>query len=74
MAPRPFPCQRGSVERRGAMHLDVELLRTADGRLEGTVATDWGWERSFSGTLDLLRILEELEPLPDDPPTPRRPG
>jgi hypothetical protein len=56
------------------MHLTVELLRTADGRLEGTVATDWGWERSFSGTLDLLRILEELEPPPDDPPTPRRPG
>ena len=51
------------------MHLTVELLRTADGRLEGTVATDWGWERSFSGTLDLLRILEELEPPPDDPPT-----
>ena len=56
------------------MHLTVELLRTADGRLEGTVATDGGWERSFSGTLDLLRILEELEPLPDDQPTPRRPG
>jgi hypothetical protein len=56
------------------MHLTVELLRTADGRLEGTVATDGGSERSFSGTLDLLRILEELEPLPDDPPTPRRPG
>ena len=56
------------------MHLTVELLRTADGRLEGTVATDRGWERSFSGTLDLLRILEELEPPPDDPPTVRRPG
>ena len=56
------------------MHLTVELLRTADGRLEGTVATDWGWERSFSGTLDLLRILEELEPPPDDPPTLRSAG
>ena len=55
------------------MHLTVELLRTADGRLEGTVATDWGWERSFSGTLDLLRILEELELSPDDPPTLPRP-
>ena len=49
------------------MHLTVELLRTADGRLEGTVATDRGWERSFSGTLDLLRILEELEPPQKDP-------
>ena len=62
MAPRPFPCQRGSVERRGAMHLTVELLRTADGRLEGTVTTESGCECSFEGTLDLLRILEELEP------------
>ena len=44
------------------MHLTVELLRTADGRLEGIVATDGGWERRFSGTLALLRILEELEP------------
>jgi len=67
MAPRPFPCQRGSVERRGAMHLDVELLRTADGRLEGTVITDEGRERRFEGTLDLLRILEELEPPREDP-------
>ena len=56
------------------MHLTVELLRTADGRLEGIVATDRGWERKFSGTLDLLRILEELEPLLNDPPNPRRPG
>jgi hypothetical protein len=56
------------------MHLTVELLRTADGRLEGPVATDGGSERSFSGTLDLLRILEDLEPFPDDPPTPGRPG
>ncbi len=56
------------------MQMTVELLRTADGRLEGTVATDGGSERSFSGTLDLLRILEDLEPFPDDPPTPGRPG
>ena len=42
------------------MHLTVELLRTADGRLEGTVATDGGSERSFSGTLDLLPHLPEL--------------
>lgn len=48
------------------MHLTVELLRTADGRLEGTVITDEGGERRFEGVLDLLRILEELEP-PDDP-------
>ena len=56
------------------MHLTVELLRTADGRLEGTVTTESGCECSFEGTLDLLRILEELEPPPDDPPALRRPG
>jgi len=50
------------------MHLTVELLRTADGRLEGTVTTESGRERTFSGTLDLLRILEDLQP-PADPAT-----
>jgi hypothetical protein len=49
------------------MHLTVELLRTPDGRLEGTVTTDSGQERCFEGTLDLLRILEELEPPRDEP-------
>jgi hypothetical protein len=48
------------------VHLRVELLRTADGRLEGIVTTESGRQQRFSGTLDLLRILEELEP-PADP-------
>lgn len=48
------------------MHLTVELLRTVDGRLEGIVTTESGSRQQFSGTLDLLRILEELEP-PADP-------
>ena len=47
------------------MHLRVELLRTVDGRLEGVVTTESGSQQSFSGTLDLLRILEELEPPTD---------
>ena len=47
------------------MHLTVELLRTADGRLEGIVTTESGSTRPFTGTLDLLRILEELEPPAD---------
>ena len=59
------------------MYLTVELLRTADGRLEGIVTTESGRERTFSGTLDLLRILEEVKPPADtssgDEPTPRRP-
>jgi hypothetical protein len=47
------------------VHLTVELLRTADGRLEGIVTTESGSRQQFSGTLDLLRILEELEPPAD---------
>lgn len=46
------------------MHISVDLLRTPDGRLEGTVITESGREESFSGTLGLLRILEDLEPAP----------
>jgi hypothetical protein len=53
------------------MHLTVELLRTADGRLEGVVTTDCGREQRFEGTLDLLRILEELQPRPEEPRRPR---
>jgi hypothetical protein len=53
------------------VHLTVELLRTADGRLEGIVTTESGSTRPFTGTLDLLRILEELEP-PADPARPPR--
>lgn len=43
------------------MQLTVDLLRTSDGRLEGTVITETGRAQAFSGTLDLLRILEELQ-------------
>lgn len=44
------------------MYLTLELLRAADGRLEVIVTTESGREQWFSGTLDLLRILDELEP------------
>ena len=54
------------------MHLTVELLRSADGRLEGIVTTESGSTQQFSGTLDLLRILEELDP-PTDPSCSARP-
>ncbi|WP_433783662.1 hypothetical protein ACQPX6_26410 [Actinomycetospora sp. CA-101289] len=54
------------------MHLTVDLLRAPDGRLEGTVSTETGGEQAFSGTLDLLRILEDLQPVP--PGDERRPG
>ncbi len=42
------------------MHLSLDVLRSDDGRLEGTVITDSGREQPFSSTLDLLRILEDL--------------
>jgi hypothetical protein len=48
------------------MYLTLELLRAADGRLEGVVTTESGRAEPFSGTLDLLRILENLQP-PADP-------
>jgi hypothetical protein len=55
------------------MRLTLDLLRCSDGRLEGTVTTDSGREHPFSGTLDLLRVLEdELRPPGRDLPTPRR--
>lgn len=43
------------------MQLTLDLLRTVDGRLEGTVITESGREQVFSGTLDLLRVLEDLQ-------------
>ena len=60
----PRPVSVDAV-RGGAMYLRVELLRSVDGRLEGVVTTESGSQQSFSGTLDLLRILEDLEPPAD---------
>lgn len=50
------------------MHVTVDLLRAADGRLEGTVTTETGHEQPFSGTLGLLRILEDLSPDAEETP------
>jgi hypothetical protein len=44
-----------------AVQLTVDLFHTADGRLEGTVITESGRHEAFSGTLDLLRVLEDLQ-------------
>ncbi|MEZ0579973.1 hypothetical protein [Nocardioides sp. MH1] len=42
-----------------AVDLAVRLVRTPDGRLEGTLhRTDQAEEIAFSGTLDLLKALE----------------
>ncbi len=51
------------------MQMTVDLLRADDGRLEGTLTTDTGDRLPFSGTLDLLRLLEDLT-LPPGSATP----
>lgn len=50
------------------MRVTLDLVRARDGRLEGTAAADGGTEHPFSGTLELLRVLEDLgrsEPGPE---------
>jgi hypothetical protein len=42
------------------MRVTLDLVRAHDGRLEGTAATDGGAQHPFSGTLELLRVLEDL--------------
>jgi len=60
------------------MRLLIDLVRTADGRLEGVVHTPGAGSAGFAGVLDLLRVLEgiDLRPPADpvstldlDPPT-----
>jgi hypothetical protein len=43
------------------MRLVVEIDRTPDGRIEGRIRTDPAapW-RPFSGTLELLKVLEDV--------------
>ena len=52
------------------MRVTLDLVRSRDGRLEGTAATETGREHPFSGTLELLRVLEDLQPVP----APETPG
>ena len=42
------------------MRMSLELVPAEGDRLEGCVATDDGRVASFSGTLDLLRAVDEL--------------
>ena len=46
------------------MRVTLDIVRSRDGRLEGTAATETGHEHPFSGTLELLRVLEDLDPAP----------
>ena len=56
-----------------AVRITLELDRSPSGRLEGTALLETGAEHRFSGTLDLLRILEGLRPagLPCSSPSAR---
>lgn len=53
------------------MRVTVDVRRTADGRLEGSLTTDAGVRHAFAGTLDLLRVLEQLDLDPPAPPPDR---
>jgi hypothetical protein len=55
------------------MRVSVELVPDEDGRLEGRILTEDGRpDLTFSGTLDLLRALEELQHADRDRGTPSR--
>ena len=43
------------------MQVTVDVRRCPDGRLEGTLTTEAGATHGFAGTLDLLRVLEQLD-------------
>ena len=49
------------------MRLLIDLVRTTDGRLEGVVHPPGADATAFTGVLDLLRVLEEIDlAAPDD--------
>ena len=43
------------------MRVLLELFRSADGRLEGVVHAPGTRDAAFTGVLDLLRVLEEID-------------
>ncbi|GEL22316.1 hypothetical protein PSU4_12700 [Pseudonocardia sulfidoxydans NBRC 16205] len=58
------------------MRIQLDLFRSGDGRLEGTVRAPGGGGGPFTGVLDLLRVLEaiDLPALDDDPAAARDRG
>jgi len=49
------------------VRLLIDLVRTVDGRLEGVVHPPGADATAFTGVLDLLRVLEEIDlPAPCD--------
>jgi hypothetical protein len=56
------------------MRLVIDLVRGAEGRLEGVVHTPDVGSTAFAGVLDLLRVLEGIDlSAPDGPGLPERP-
>ena len=52
-----------TVERPVTVNLRLQVSRSADNRLSGTVEMTGGSDaRAFSGTLELMRVFEELVP------------
>ena len=45
------------------MDLLLHVIRDDDDRLRGTVTRAGGTPRTFSGTLELMRVFEELVPV-----------
>jgi hypothetical protein len=45
----------------GPVRLLIDLVRTPDGRLEGVVHPPGAGATAFTGVLDLLRVLEEID-------------
>ena len=43
------------------MRLLIDLVRTVDGRLKGVVHPPGADATAFTGVLDLLRVLEEID-------------
>ena len=57
------------------MHLAVELIAAEDGRVEGSVTSNGGREQAtFSGWLELLRLLETAIGAPPCLPGASRPS
>ncbi|MBN9113050.1 MAG: hypothetical protein J0I34_30225 [Pseudonocardia sp.] len=58
------------------MRIQMDLFRSGDGRIEGTVRAPDGGGGPFTGVLDLLRVLEaiDLPALDDDPAATRDRG
>ena len=55
--------QEGDYERLGAVNLLLRVKRGSDDRLTGTVQTTSREDmHPFSGTLELMRVFEELVP------------